>query len=259
MSKRTLRRSAERSALKAQRKNEVTQLIAEIPKTMAAAASVHDFNEITDEDLGATHKAQVTTDARIAANRANAQKSTGPTSAQGRATSSLNALKHGLTGNTVLLDSDDADAYQSRLDAHVREFKPVTFEERRLVQSIHDAAWRLDRILNLESTIYAKGRIELHACFSELPENQRKSFINLEIAQRNAKQLSNLHIQEARLQRQRARDIAALKLLIKERLAEDKATAETPADPSTGFVFESPKSTASQPEFRHTIPLDEAA
>ena len=199
--------------------------------------------------------------ARIAANRANAQKSTGPTSSQGRATSSLNAVKHGLTGNTVLLDSDDADAYQSRLDAHVLQFKPVTFEERRLVQSIHDAAWRLDRILNLESTIYAKGRLELHACFSEIPEDQRKNFINLEIAQRNAKQLSNLHIQEARLQRQRARDITALKQLIKERQAEEKATADTIIVPliPNGFVFKSPKIEQPQPEIQATIPLDQAA
>ena len=44
MSKRTLRRAAERIALKAERKNQLPQLLAEIPKTIAATASIHDFN-----------------------------------------------------------------------------------------------------------------------------------------------------------------------------------------------------------------------
>ena len=207
-------------------------------------------------------EARARNEVRQAANRANAQKSTGPTSEAGRAKSSLNALKHGLTGNTVLLDSDDADTYQHHLDEHVLQFKPITFEERRLVQSIHDCAWRLDRILNLESTIYAKGRIELHACFYELPEEQRKSFVNLEITERNTKQLRNLHTQEARLQKQRARDIAALKQLIKDRQAEEKASTkdeEITLHVPTGFVFETPKTDPQQPEIQVTIPLDEVA
>jgi len=41
-------------------------------------------------------------EARLAANQANAQLSTGPTSVTGKAASSLNALKTGLTGRTVL-------------------------------------------------------------------------------------------------------------------------------------------------------------
>ena len=41
-------------------------------------------------------------EARLAANRENAQKSTGPKTPEGKAKSSLNAVKCGLTGNTVL-------------------------------------------------------------------------------------------------------------------------------------------------------------
>ncbi len=53
----------------------------------------------------------MSTDAQIAANRRNAQLSSGPTSETGKATSSLNALKTRLTGRTVLLPSEDAGAY----------------------------------------------------------------------------------------------------------------------------------------------------
>ena len=204
-------------------------------------------------------------EARISANRLNAQKSTGPVTPEGKETSCLNALKHGLTGNTVLLDSDAADAYQRHLDAHVDQFKPVTFEERRLVQSIHDAAWRLDRILNLESTIYARGRIELHFCFGEIPEDQRKSFVQLEIAERNAKQLRNLHIQEGRLQRQRAKDIAALRLLTNQRKAEESLSCDkpkpSPVHPAgpVGFEFSTCKFDSPNHDLHAPEPFDKAA
>jgi hypothetical protein len=199
------------------------------------------------------------TDHRTTANRLNALKSTGPITPEGKAASALNALKTGLTGNTVLLDFDDAEAYQQRLNDHVAQWKPVTFEERRLVQSIHDAAWRLDRILNLESTIYAKGRIELQGCFSEIPEHLRKSFIQLEIAERNEKKLRNLNLQESRIQRQRAKDIAALKQLIAERTAEEQAALEDakPEPPTpNGFEFSNPEASI---EIATPEPLEDAA
>ena len=48
---------------------------------------------------------------QLAANQANSQLSTGPKTPEGKATSSLNAVKTGLTGRTVLLPGDDAAAY----------------------------------------------------------------------------------------------------------------------------------------------------
>lgn len=56
---------------------------------------------------------------RLAANRANARLSTGPTSPAGKAKSSLNAVKTGLTGRTVLLLAEDTAAYQ----AHIERFQ----------------------------------------------------------------------------------------------------------------------------------------
>ena len=210
-----------------------------------------------------TAQSAMISDAQLAANRANAQLSHGPVTETGKATSSMNALKHGLTGQTVLLDTDEADAYQDALNEHVAEFQPVTFEERRLTQSAHDCAWRLNRILELESTIYAKGRMELKSSFLDLPEAERKSYIRLETAERYAKQLKNLHIQEARLQRQRAKDIAALKKLIEERKATETEAGKTtkPAE-QNGFVFEKPQTPAeadSEPVNEHKEDIGIAA
>ncbi|MBV8808776.1 MAG: hypothetical protein JO033_08885 [Acidobacteriaceae bacterium] len=50
------------------------------------------------------------TDAQIKANRENAKLSTGSKTESGKAKSSLNAVKTGLTGRTVLLSGDDAEA-----------------------------------------------------------------------------------------------------------------------------------------------------
>ena len=53
----------------------------------------------------------MTTEAKIEANRANAQHSTGPRTEEGKAASSRNALKHGLTSFTVLLPTEDPAEY----------------------------------------------------------------------------------------------------------------------------------------------------
>ena len=46
--------------------------------------------------------------AQLAANRRNAQKSTGPRTAEGKKRASLNALKHGMTAKTVVLPHESA-------------------------------------------------------------------------------------------------------------------------------------------------------
>jgi hypothetical protein len=75
---------------------------------------------------------------RVEANRANAQLSTGPRTEQGKAKSSLNAVKTGLTGRTVLLPSDDAVQYERQVQRFFAELKPIGESESALVQSLAD-------------------------------------------------------------------------------------------------------------------------
>lgn len=75
---------------------------------------------------------------RLSANRANAQKFTGPLTPEGKAVSSLNAVKSGLTGRTVLLPSDDVTAYHAHIARFQRELQPVGDQETHLVQSLAD-------------------------------------------------------------------------------------------------------------------------
>ncbi|MBV9501522.1 MAG: hypothetical protein JO138_19310 [Acidobacteriaceae bacterium] len=150
------------------------------------------------------------TDAQIKANRENAKLSTGARTESGKAKSSLNAVKTGLTGRTVLLPSDDAEAYQTHVDGFFDRWDPVGDEERNLVQSLADTEWRLLRIPALEMGIYALGRLEFAAEFANEEEAVRKHLIEAKIFLTYRKDLSNLSLQESRLRRQRERDTETL-------------------------------------------------
>ena len=157
--------------------------------------------------------------AQIEANRANSQLSTGPKSEAGRAKSSHNALKTGLTGRTVLLPTDDIAAYNQHVERFFRDHKPATDAEKSLVQSIADTEWRLLRVPALESGIYAVGRRQLAQEFSdEADPAVRAAMIEAQIFITFRKDLSNIALQEARLRRQRNADLAELKSLQKERI-----------------------------------------
>jgi hypothetical protein len=170
---------------------------------------------------------------RVAANRANAQLPTGPRSTAGKAVSSMNAVKTGLTGRTVLLPSDDAEAYERHLVAYEAEFQPVGLRERELVQSLADIQWRLQRIPGLEMAIYARGREEFAEKFEEQDPAVRSARIDLETFLQYQKPLRNLQIQEGRLQRQREKDMAELRELQEERRATVQPETETAAVPFT--------------------------
>ena len=166
---------------------------------------------------------------QLAANRANAQLSTGPTSSEGKAKVSHNALKTGLTGRTVLLPSEDVAAFQAHVDRIFKQFAPEGDEEKRLTQSLADTLWRLERIPSLEAGIYAIGRRELAAQFAdEEDETVRKAMIEAQIFLAYRRDLNNLSIQEARLRRQYEKDQAELKRLAdqREQAAKDRRTAE---------------------------------
>ncbi len=157
------------------------------------------------------------TEAQLAANRANAQLSTGPTSPTGKTKVSLNAVKTALTGCTVLLPTDDAALYERHIRAYQDELKPVGQRESDLAQAIADAAWRLVRIPGLEMAIYAQGRLEFANLFEDQAPELRPALLDLHIAAVNEKKLRNLHLQEARLHRRREKDTAELRQLQRER------------------------------------------
>jgi hypothetical protein len=181
---------------------------------------------------------------RLAANRANAQHSTGPTTPEGKAISSLNAVKSGLTGKAVLLPSDEVAAYEAHIARFGKELAPVGDQETHLVQSLADTQWRLDRIPNLETGLYALGRMRYADLFEDISDEPlRTMLLDAHILMTDAKHFKNLHLQEARLRRQYEKDLQELRKLQAERKKEDEQSTAMPKKPvaqaaaAGGFEF----------------------
>jgi hypothetical protein len=182
--------------------------------------------------------------AQLAANRANAQLSTGPRTAAGLAKSSQNAVKSALTGRTVLLPTDDVEEYARFLAGFQRDLKPVGQAECELVQIVVDCFWRQRRIQALEFALYAHGHEQFEDAFKDCPEQDRYNKILLQTDITYEKQFRNYQIQEARLDRKRAKAMAEL-----QRLQTERKNAEADEPP-----ISDPPSLASQ--FAQQNPLN---
>ena len=82
---------------------------------------------------------------QIEANRRNALKSTGPTTDEGKERSRGNAVRHGLTAETVIADLEDAEDYQAFEAAVIADYDAQTAVERELVLRLASVLWRLRR------------------------------------------------------------------------------------------------------------------
>jgi hypothetical protein len=91
------------------------------------------------------------TPAQVAANQANSQKSTGPTSPEGKARSSRNSFKHGLYSKDLVLPNEDPTELD-QLRASLRaEHQPINTTEEMLVNDIAENFWRLRRMREFET------------------------------------------------------------------------------------------------------------
>src|ERR687889_1152453 len=97
----------------------------------------------------------MTSKKQVQANRQNALKSTGPKTPEGKDAVRLNANKHGLRSQEVLLPGEDPEALKE-LDENLRaELQPVGELENLLVDGIVAAHWRLRRLRRVEAGIFA--------------------------------------------------------------------------------------------------------
>ena len=92
---------------------------------------------------------------QLEANRKNAQKSTGPKTAEGKAIVSQNAVKDGLTANSTILNSplhsENKVEYENLLNSLNDELTPKTELQKILVKRIADCIWRSNRLIRVET------------------------------------------------------------------------------------------------------------
>lgn len=77
------------------------------------------------------------------ANRRNASKSTGPTTQEGKERSRRNAVRHGLTAETVIGALEDAEDYKAFEAAIIADYNAQSAVEREVVLRLAGALWRL--------------------------------------------------------------------------------------------------------------------
>src|SRR5262249_21829145 len=90
--------------------------------------------------------------------RRNGRKSRGPKTTEGKARSRMNAVKHGLDAETLILPGEDGAAFQARLDAWRADFPPRNPMEEALLEQAARLAWRLDPADRMQAAHLA-GRI----------------------------------------------------------------------------------------------------
>ena len=88
---------------------------------------------------------------QIEANRRNALKSTGPTSEQGKMRSRRNAIRHGLTAETVIDGLEDPEDYKAFEASVTADYDAQTAVERELVLRLASLLWRLRRATSIET------------------------------------------------------------------------------------------------------------
>ena len=104
------------------------------------------------------------TPAQINANRANALKSTGPRSAEGKSASRFNALKHGIDAASIVIPGEDPADYEALVAAYHRDFRPESPSEAFHVDTMLRADWHKRRLQNVEADLY-------HTVLAESPGN----------------------------------------------------------------------------------------
>jgi hypothetical protein len=158
------------------------------------------------------------TDSQLKACRENAKRSTGPRTPEGKKRSSLNAFRHGLTGQIVVHTPEDQEAFKKHCDAIREALDPKGALETDLAQAIAEDRWRLNRARALENTILALGQSE------HLPPDGSYSELDAALAQAqawmdHAHQLQLLTTYENRIRRSVEKNTAELRVLQAERKA----------------------------------------
>ncbi|MCC6367782.1 MAG: hypothetical protein IT165_30020 [Bryobacterales bacterium] len=134
---------------------------------------------------------------RAEINRENAQSSTGPKTAAGKAASSRNALKEGFTASFAIVAPEDQEFYDQFLAGHRAELNPQGAQQEDLFRRITLAAWNIRRIEKLTLALYEETGAdplasEDSAITAKLERYTRHQTLNERSYYRGVKQLACL-------------------------------------------------------------------
>jgi len=175
---------------------------------------------------------------QIEANQQNAQKSTGPVSQAGLERSSKNAIRHGFTGQSLVVTPAEKDAYEAHVAHYMAHHNPTDHKHKELVQESADLHWSIHQIFVEQSNVMnLMNAVHLHD--SGDPLATAKAVASL------ARTLNTLSIYESRRRRAAKSVREELAALEDAQAAQQRAEAtakpkETKAEPEIGFVHSAP-------------------
>jgi hypothetical protein len=154
---------------------------------------------------------------RAAINRENSLKSTGPITEGGKKVSSLNALRHGLTGQTVVMPSEDLAEYQRFTQNMHDDMKPMGALEIQLAQSLADDAWRLNRAKAIETNLLTMPLNHKSESIDVEHPEVRDALAVAQALREQTKALATLSMHQNRIARAFDRTLAQLRQIQAER------------------------------------------
>jgi len=159
---------------------------------------------------------------RAATNKANAQHSTGPRTEAGKQRSKLNALRHGLTGQTVVLPTEDHSAYQRHSQSFLDEHQPKGATETQLVQSLIDTSWRQNRAAAVETNLFSLGITEMEDSIQANHQDAETALAMALAFREHNRAFAQIGIYSQRLARQFERTLELLRKIQDERRSRER-------------------------------------
>src|SRR5580693_6406144 len=167
-------------------------------------------------------------DKQLAANRANALLSTGPTE-EGKKRSRLNALRHGITGQVITMADEDRAAHDKLSNALMKDLAPQGAMETQLAQRIATDSWRLNRISAIEDNLFALGLRDHGGNLEPTNSQIDDALTTARVYTMESKQLQLLTLYEQRINRSLQKNLALLQSLQAARKAEREAAMKEAA------------------------------
>jgi hypothetical protein len=161
--------------------------------------------------------------AQLEANRANAQKSTGPKTEEGKANARFNARRHGLTGQFYCMSAQDEDAYLTFESDLLKTLKPAGAYENQIAISIIQDHWRLNRSRATEFNLYGRGHDQRADAVEAPSENTHAAATMAETCRDDNRLFANIALYETRIHRMIVKNEKRLAELQTERKAIEKA------------------------------------
>ena len=165
---------------------------------------------------------------QLAANRANAQHSTGPNTPGGKKRSSQNALRHGITAQTTVMTEEDRIKHDEFCANMMADLAPVGGMETFLASSVAEEAWRLNHARAQCGNIVALGHFDGTGDIYDAVEHPEvhTAITAARTVRDHAKTLELISLYETRIRRSFEKYLEKLETLQAERKAKHEKDLE---------------------------------